>query len=204
MISGSKEGQDRLVRSLIKSKGFFLDIGCGMPEVANNTFNLEKIGWKGVLVDRNQEYVDFCKKNRKCPVFNLDCDFKNKTDWVDFLNLNKTPKVIDYISVDVNYSNINFVKNFPFDEYEFKIMTFETDVYKCGSDVKIAEIEVISNYDFYAMVLEDAMLEREGRVWEDWWINEKYIKCKRFYSKRVFWLDFIDRLESNEFSIKIL
>lgn len=194
---GSKEGQDILVKKLIKNKGFFLDIGCGDPEYTNNTLLLEKNGWTGLLIDLNKFYINDCKTKRTSNSFCFDCRHFSKDNWLNFLLENNCPNIIDYISVDINDANIDFIKNFPFEIYEFKIMTFETDFYQCGDKRKSIAIKILSNFNCYKLLLENAML-LDGRIWEDWWINEKYINCDKFYTKNLCWVNFINNLNSKK------
>lgn len=186
--SGSKEQQDKFVLKFIP-QGFFLDLGSQHPEQYNNTFLLEQKNWNGILIEKDEKYLEYTKEIRKSPIYCIDCDNIN---WLEFLQKNNVPKVIDYISADLDDSNINFIETFPFDQYEFKIMTFETDLYKTTAR-KTAAMQVLSKHNQYKMVLENGQLF-DGRVWEDWWVNEKFIDCKDFYSNNIRWSDFVDRL----------
>jgi len=202
--SYSKEGQDKLAKYLIGNQGFFLDIGCSNPKNGNNTFLLEELGWKGLLIDHNQKYVELCKKERKSDAFKIDCNLFTRENWIDFLEKNNAPKIIDYMSVDVDGSNINFIRNFPLEKYEFKIMTYETDVYRFGKSVKNAAIEILSKFNFYKILLEDGMIYEKEKIWEDWWVNEKYIKCQNIYSKKIKWSKFLEKLEYSLSNIRLL
>lgn len=189
--SYSKEGQDYLAKRLIGEKGYFLDIGCNSPKLYNNTYLLEQLGWTGILIDINSEKIEECKKERLSPAFEIDCSNFTRNDWLRLLELNHAPKVIDYISLDADDANIDFMENFPFDEYEFKVMTYETDLYSCGNKRKDIVAKVLS--EDYALLLDNAKLD-SGGIWEDWWINEKYLDYKKFYAKEVYWLDFLKTL----------
>ena len=49
--SYSQAGQDRFVRAVHgDTPGFFLDVGCSDPVHISNTYALEKLGWRGLLV----------------------------------------------------------------------------------------------------------------------------------------------------------
>lgn len=211
----AKEGQDIFV-DLLLDKGFFLDIGCGPPVFANNTYALELAGWTGLLLDNFNEYCSFnqlevCKTCRSSPAFIVDC---NSIDWTVFLRDNNVPKIIDYISLDVDNANISVINNFPFNDYEFKIMTFETDCYSDGVNRKNQAINVLSQYKQYKRMLDDGiassndcyscgmtMEECENRtlegplVWEDWWVNTKFITVD-CYRNNVYWLDFLRELKN--------
>jgi hypothetical protein len=197
LISGSKEGQDLMVLTLLGRKGFFLDVGCGPPEHTNNTFTLEQCGWTGILLDYDQDYVMQCRRKRRSSIFRVDCGNYTRQEWLDLLESQESPHIIDYISVDVDDANIGFIRNFPFDQYEFKIMTYETDCYQCGNHRKDAAYTVLSTMPQYALLVEDVLLEPNGRVWEDWWVNERYLYCKGLYAKKVWWKTFVDAIKKS-------
>ena len=187
--SYSREGQDIFV-DLLLEKGFFLDIGCGGPVTFSNTYALELAGWTGVLLDSSASLIEECKRLRKSPVFLQDC---TSLDWARFLEENHVPKVIDYISLDVDDGNIAVIQNFPFDIYEFKIMTFETDCY-WSNRRKEAELRIMPQQ--YRMMLEDGVFTKDGKeyVWEDWWVNTNYIK-NNFHRKNTDWTVFLRELK---------
>lgn len=45
----------------LQTKGFYVDIGCHAPRRGNNTYWLYKRGWRGILVDVEDEKVMSCK-----------------------------------------------------------------------------------------------------------------------------------------------
>ena len=76
-ISHSQAGQDKFVYdTLVKPtnyiNGTFLDIGCGFPIEINNTYSLEQLGWRGVLIDKDPGFVESCRQQRQSPVIEAD------------------------------------------------------------------------------------------------------------------------------------
>jgi hypothetical protein len=194
MQSYSKEGQDIFVSTLIKKPGFFLDIGCAEPIENNNTYALERMGWRGVLIDENEKNINRCKAERNPSAL---CSNVKEIHWKAVLTRYNMPNVIDYISLDVDDANINVIQNFPFDEYEFKIMTYETDKYNNIERQRVCK-EVLSKYPQYELILEDALLE-DGKPWEDWWINKSYFDYNSHCiwdhkSKGIYWKEFLEDL----------
>lgn len=196
MDSFAKEGQDRLAQRLIGEKGYFLDVGCDYPRQNNNTYLLERLGWTGILVDINGGRIRECKRERSSLSFQIDCAKFTRDEWVRLLESSHAPQIIDYMSVDVDGACSSFIKNFPFDRYEFKLMTYETDCYTAGVTRKNAAMTVLRQYPQYALLLENAQLDG-GWVWEDWWVNEKYMDFKKYYAKNLYWLSFLKMLESS-------
>lgn len=187
---GSKEGQDLFVQKLIPNKGFFLDIGCEHPISGSNTWQLEKMGWTGILIDKSQKYMKICKRLRTSPTFCLDV---TKLNWNNFLQELNCPNIIDYISLDVDECNLNVIQKFPLNNYEFKIMTLETDVYKLGNKIKSVSDKVLSSYDQYYQAAENVSLVHDG-IFEDWWCNKKYFSIGPY--KNLCWKEIIENVKS--------
>lgn len=170
----SKEFQDILVSTLIPTPGFFLDIGMGDPISGNNTYLLEQNGWSGFLFDQNKDDINRANSIRRNEA--IQCDASN-FDWLNFLKSKNTPKIIDYISMDVDAANISVINNFPFDHYEVKIITFEHDRYNNGDVRKDAYNNRMKKFPDYIFLLENAKIT--GLEWEDWIINKKHFDLAR-------------------------
>jgi len=59
--------EELIIRDFFQDRkgGFFLDVGCAWPEMANNSFYLEKhLGWKGIGIDALAEYGPAWKQKR--------------------------------------------------------------------------------------------------------------------------------------------
>lgn len=128
----SQIGQDKLVLSYLKNKrdGFFLDIGCCYPKHINNTYLLEsEYNWNGISID----VVDFvepdgqtwkdCRKSIHVVKDALSIDYR------ELLSKYNAPKVIDYLSMDLEPPELtlNCLDLIPFDEYQFNFVSFEVD-----------------------------------------------------------------------------
>lgn len=125
---GSKEGQD-FFASLLLGKRSFVDIGCADGLFNNNTVLLERAGWRGWLFDRSMEAVKSCQRSRISPVIRINAE---TFDFRAFFRAHDVPRTIDYISFDVDGATERAFRNFPFDEYEFLVMTVEHDAYRNG------------------------------------------------------------------------
>lgn len=192
MRSYSKEGQDIFVTNLIKTGGYFLDIGAGNPVKGNNTYLLELLGWKGILIDNDASSINQCKEMRVNPSF---CADVHTINWRQFLRENNVPKIIDYISLDVDDSNSDFMRDFPFDEYAFKLMTFETDAYNNGTKRKAEFDKALAFQPNYMRLAED--VTTQGLAFEDWVINKKFFdsELQKLAAKNINWKDYLDKME---------
>jgi hypothetical protein len=189
----SKESQDIFVSKLVREPGFYLDIGSAEPIDGNNSYLLELNGWNGISLDQNNFSHEFAQlRKNKFIAFDV-----SRLDWVKFLRDNDVPRIIDYISLDVDDANISVINNFPFDLYEFKIMTFETDKY-INENRKIACKNKLEKYPQYQILLEDAQVTDKNLEWEDWWINTNYFASEilEIKSKNILWNKFIKKLET--------
>ena len=193
-MAGSKEGQDVFVQKLLKSPGWFLDIGCNDPESGSNSVRLERKGWTGLLLDRDAHMVEACKQRRSSPAEVFDCKEANRNDWLDLLAKHEMPRTIDYLSLDVDEANVQVVQNFPFELYEFKVMTIETDVYRYGDRIKRPMRAIVDRMPKYFCILDDGMVK--NLIWEDWFINTNYLKPRHSGFKKRNWVDMIASINS--------
>jgi len=170
--SYSQMGQDHWVLSLFPKghQGFFIDVGCHLPEYINNTLLLEENGWYGVAFDKKNYRPDW-KKRRTTKFILAD---------VLFCNLMKAnlPNPIDYMSLDIDGEGTNYtaLKRFLDLRFEFKVITIEHNFY-FGEEYDLAERipqrQLLSEKG-YTRVYSDVSAWDENAV-EDWWINKKYI-----------------------------
>ena len=188
-----------------KRDGFFLDIGAADGITISNTYYLEKeLGWKGICVEPLKINFDKLISNRKCDCAHNAAYHKNKTVYFlgdgndnlgghisdsskytesveavrleEILKKYNSPKIIDYISLDVEGNEAEALMGFPFDDYEVILWTIEHNLHggisgrllkanimniMFKNGYKIAK-ENIGTSPFYPM--------------EDWYINEKYMQ----------------------------
>jgi len=168
----SQAGQDKFVISMFNEGhvGTFVDIGCRLPYEINNTLLLEENGWFGVSMD----ILDFKKEweTRKTPFIlgdALKCDYKK------MFEENNIPKVIDYLSLDIEGDGLRYLalKRLIDSGYEFKTITIEHDAYRgFGSLEREPQRKLLKELN-YVLVCSNVTLS--GNPFEDWWINPEYI-----------------------------
>lgn len=195
MKSHSDQQQDIFVSTLIKEQGFFLDIGGAGPTSGNNTYLLETLGWYGLSVDLNP--IDGWR-NRITKCIQLDA---TKVNWLEFLEQNNVPKVIDYISMDIDHGNLELIINFPFEQYQFKILTFETNQWAYLTygfppwpPLQEESLKILNKYSQYKRLATD--ITYEGRAFEDWWINTKFFndKINNLCYNNMDWKDIVNNI----------
>jgi len=162
-VSQSQAGQDEWVfKTLVEPEqlftGTFLDIGCNLPVYWNNTYALEQLGWRGLLVDASEEHVRLCREQRKSLVL---CADATKFDWPVGV-----PKNVDYLSLDVDDATSAALVHLLEMGVTFWVGTIEHDSYRLGTKLR-DEIRARLLAAGYTMVRED--VSYGGNAYEDWW-----------------------------------
>jgi len=156
-------------------KGFFVDIGAGDSDFPpygtnSNTKFLEEKGWSGILVECVYGWTEYAKITRSGAAV---CARIPDTPIKKILYENNCPNTIDYLSIDIEPSSVIALETFPFDEYEFKILTFEHDLYAAGPTQKNKSHEILKSKG-YICLCEDVETPMNAGPYEDWWINPKF------------------------------
>ncbi|MEK6884295.1 MAG: hypothetical protein AABY22_31985, partial [Nanoarchaeota archaeon] len=156
--------------------------GCGDSEWqpwSSNSALFYELGWKTILIDNNQAYMDYASKLR--PEAICICGDALKIDYAALFKSVNAPNVIDYLSVDLDMvwpcvtPNVIALSHFRFQEYDFKFLTMETDFYsEFGIYQKKALQELMKNKK-YKLIFEDVGLVYNGTKYlEDWYLNPDY------------------------------
>lgn len=171
METYSQVKQDRWVLSIFPRgyRGFFLDIGCNLPRTINNTLLLERRAWTGVAID----IIDYSRRwrRRKARFIRADamtCDF----------NSMGLPQVIDYLSLDIDGIGTNYkVLNRLLDAgFVFKAITIEHNLYigeRFNRGERLPQRKLLHNMGYILDKPDVAAFD--GNIFEDWWVNKKYI-----------------------------
>lgn len=62
----------RLVREFFGGRpGFFVEVGANDPELISQSWHLEQIGWRGVLIEPLPDYAERLRKTRQAKVYEL-------------------------------------------------------------------------------------------------------------------------------------
>ena len=179
LISRSHGAQDQWIwLAAVEGEGLrhgsFLDVGCGHPIEGSNTCELERCGWRGLLVDidANPDLERLIVTNRMSP---FACADAVTMDWEGLLCWS-LPDVVDYLSFDVDGNAIPAFKNLPLDRVRFRYLTVEHDHYAFGDGPRSLMRATLSGLG-YELLCPDVMCN--GLVYEDWWIDPKLVDAKR-------------------------
>lgn len=125
--------QDKFVAETLdfKKNGTFLDIGCHDYKNISNTYFLEnELNWSGIGVDIECSFEKGWVDNR--PNSKFICGDATTLDYGALLEQNNMPKIIDYLSIDLEPPVRTFeaLKKLFETDYIFRVVTFETDYYR--------------------------------------------------------------------------
>jgi len=170
--SYSQCGQDVAASLITPFRGFYLEIGSSDPIKENNTYLLEKRGWKGVSIDLNKGMVNKFNSTRSNKAICVDATV---ADYKELLK--DAPKVIDYLQIDCDPPDVSFevLRRIPFDEYKFKFITYEHDAY-VDPKWRLKSRTLFAAAGYELLVADVRYNEKEP--FEDWWIHPSYVTEK--------------------------
>ena len=168
----SQARQDDFVLSLIDT-GYFLDVGCYLPDRFNNSIKLEQNGWVGLAIDIVDYSSVWTRKTQFINANALTCNWLPIINWM--------PKVIDYLSLDIEGKGHRFRELERLVKLrEFKILTVEHDRYlhEHYEAEAVPQRELLTSLGYH-LLCKDVMCDT--RPFEDWWVNPKYVSNFEHY-----------------------
>ena len=182
--SYSQLNQDIFVDTVLQQRsGFFIEAGCGDGYTLSNTLALEEIGWNGIFIDIDKDLLEKCLKLRDKNSIVLELDL-SLVSLKDILAAFNAPKIIDYLSIDIDDYSLAPLVGFPFEEYNIKVITFEHDAYRFGSQLKTPSRKFLKEKGFKlvcknvgSVVLEEAnpVPYSLASPQEDWYVNTNLV-----------------------------
>lgn len=159
-------GQDVFVAETLNflKDGFFVDIGCHHYKDISNTYFFEKeLNWRGLAIDVEAVYENDWLKYR--PKSRFVCQDGRTVDYENELKALNAPQIIDYLTLDTEPPEITLECLIKILEtpYTFKVITFETDRYRCDAKPGDISREILKNKG-YTFIKDVA-----GQ--DDFWIN---------------------------------
>lgn len=200
IITYSQAGQDIFVRLItnFQNNGYFLDIGCQHTKCLNNTYILEKeLHWSGIMIDMDISRIEQCYKDRSMNTKKMAADL-TKRSLREILIEEKSPNLIDYISLDIDWATEYVLDNFPFDQYRFKIMTFEHDTYTSGQKLREKSRQILTTQGYTILC---SNVRNAGNPFEDWYVDAKYFDSKIIEEFRFSDVDYQDIFKHKNLNI---
>jgi FkbM family methyltransferase len=173
--------QDIFILSMLDGKkgGTFLEIGGGFAYHKNNTALLESdFDWKGVSI----EFNEICANDYKTYRPNTNVLHANAL-LLDYSKLIKEyfgdEKVVDYLQLDIEPSANTYeaLLSIPFDEYKFRVITYEHDHYvDVSGSYRDKSREYLTKMG-YELVVSNIAEDNES-PFEDWWVHPDLVDRK--------------------------
>lgn len=166
----SQAFQDLFVLSILNGKinGTYVEIGGDHPISINNSYLLEtKFGWNGISFEIDSNKVNYYNSIRKNKCISVDA---TKADYLTFFSDNKFSNQIDYLQVDIepSWQTLKALKQLPLTQYRFSVITFETDLYKDGSESADECHNILTKFG-YKLVIKN--VANEGFPYENWYVD---------------------------------
>jgi putative sugar O-methyltransferase len=207
--SYSQVEQDLWVLDMLNNKknGYFLDIGAFDGVKCSNTFILEKnYNWKGLLIEAQPETFSLLQKTRTNQCLNYAITDKtgevkfdnfsytgskisndgitvNSITFSDLFRLYNVPKVIDYMSLDIEGNEYTSLLKFPFSEYVCNLITVEHNLYIDGPENK-NKLNNLLTSNGYVLYKENVMCD--NNPFEDWYVHSSFLQMKSSQQKLMF------------------
>jgi len=166
----SQASQDQFVYTLLydilgkQDTGYYLEIGAGEPIDLSNSYFLETMrGWNGVSIDISIGLESRWYAARDNLLLTQDALQSDYRAILQFF-----PKVIDYLSLDIDGYYDQVLDKIPFDNYTFKVITIEHDFYRYGDYFRKKEREMLTAEGYYLLCPNVSI---GPNAFEDWWIH---------------------------------
>jgi hypothetical protein len=164
--------QDMFVLSMLngKTKGTFLEIGCGHPFFGNNTALLEKdFEWKGISIDIDKETMDMFSAERKSRAI---CKDATKIDYEKLLSESFSTREYDYLQIDCDPAIVSYqvLLKIPFETHRFAVITFEHDFYANEKNSIREKSRKYLESHGYELIASNIAPDKYNS-YEDWWIQ---------------------------------
>ena len=133
----SQASQDVFVDSVLNHprQGYFVDVGagCNDPKTESNSLLFEERGWNGIAIDMNSDRL----RGRKCKniIATIGDGTNGTSSLAAILDQNEVPSHIDYLSIDLEGSDLIAVKSFVDSGRRFKVLTIEHNLYSMNPGV---------------------------------------------------------------------
>ena len=174
--SFSQSGQESFVLNMLDSQknGFYVEIGAYHSTDLSNTYVLEsQYDWRGLAFEIDRKKSKEYNGNRKNKCITADA---TKFDYLQCFNESKVPSVIEYLQVDIEpaFQSLAALKRIPFDAYQFKVITFEHDLYSDQKNNLIQQEshEFLESFGYQRVVKN---VSSNGFPYEDWYIKPELI-----------------------------
>lgn len=197
--SQSQSYQESFVLNVLNEKknGIFLEIGGHDPVSLSNTYLLEKeFGWSGFSLEIERKFSRKYNRKRLNPSI---CADATSFDYLDYLETNGYPEIIDYLQVDIEpaYQTLAALLRVPIDKFKFRVITFEHDVYADPDNQRVLDVArtVLSSYGY---LLVAGNVKNHGNPYEDWFVHPDLVNEELYLPFKSDGLEYLDIFKGAE------
>jgi hypothetical protein len=186
----SQFGEDKILKELIpkvKTKGFYVDVGCFHPKKHSNTYLLYRKGWTGINIDLEQDKIDLFNIMRPKD-FNCLAAISDKIENVIMYrsqkfgvgstinpNILEKKNIIDQSYIKTNTLN-NVISKSPFADTEIDLLNIDAE----GNDFKVLKSLEITKYKPKIIIIETHLKDVEAIIQSEiyFYLKEKGYRIK--------------------------
>jgi hypothetical protein len=198
----SQAGQDKWVCEFFnyKKNGYFLDIGAGDGIGDSNTYYLEKkLNWKGICIECGDVDFEKCKSIRSATCvktaiwstqnllfFDIGTHSVNEkgigilipsTTLTLIFKKHNVPELIDYVSLDIEGSELEALNGWPWETHKVILWTVEHNLYmKNDPKMKNDLYNFLTEKGYIRVVENVTCVDSHNGPFEDWYVHKDYIK----------------------------
>ena len=172
-ILGSQVHQDIFAFKTAKHNTY-IEIGAAGPIKYNNTYYLEKHGWKGISLELNQNRVDQWFEEWSDRKNKIYCADAIVFDYATALKENNLPMHIGYLSCDIEPPENTFaaLQRVIEQGITFDCITFEHDKYQSEVDYDPIATEYLKNKGYKVAVPDVYRWRKRPCYFETWYVND--------------------------------
>ncbi len=197
----SQAGQDQWVVATYPEgfTGFFVEVGAYDGVQTSNSYALEQLGWDGLCIEAHPLIAEQCARNRSCRTIGMAAASKRglvrfEGDRVTsdgggieigcdtltaMLDQVEAPPLLDYVSIDVEGSELDVLAGFDFDRYTIGLLSIEHNLYCDGPARKDALFEVLTTRGFERVYEDVPCLDPNPmyhlKPYEDWYFGPNLV-----------------------------
>lgn len=188
--SYSQSFQDVFATKICKENRTFVEIGAARPKLVNNSYLLDKLGWKGFSIELSSKFAknwdDALRSNHRTTKFYHDNALT--FDYFSAVQENNLPIRLGYLSCDIEPAKNTFdaLKRILSQGLQFDCITFEHDLYQEKTDFNTQSKDFLSDYGYKVAV--ELVTDHLNNHYETWFVNNdiNFEKCSyEFFKKNI-------------------
>lgn len=152
----------------------YIEIGASGPIKYNNTYLLEKNGWKGFSIELNQARVSQWVENWADRKNKIYCADAITFDYLEALKENNLPMHVGYLSCDIEPAENTFsaLRRVIEQGITFDCITFEHDKYQSEIDYDPIVTEYLKNKGYKVAIPDVYRWRKRLCYFETWYVND--------------------------------